>query len=493
MLALKQRYTVPEVPTTPPEPAIKFISRKNDDLKKYIDTHNYTINPKSKDECRERSIELDRAFSARSLKCVIDKKIQVGATSKDLNICYESLSSRTLTSNSKSLLLHKESRSDKLSTDVEERIHSYLQKMMHTSYLRQFVTRIDKELDIEDQIKESPDTFQMARKIIDDLRIDNIKRVGLDSYHFKLYKNTMRSVKSSLELLKDHLLSFPCNFSCDNVTFIPCDNYVSKEGYVFKLGHRGIGLYSETNEKSEQVSSTRFDQLFFVEKTVIIYRKFKNINSNVDSLISIPSWCEDCTDEEKEEKRKSYFPKIENSRTMRCKDLIGVFCLCVYHYSREEKWKQKLINRILTRECPCLSRFWHTTTSGAWMTSDIEGLVHSMGLKLTFTLDPDDILFSRSYASEFGAEKRKAVCELFDDILDDTNIFSRSLESMQIATIAEPGCVIGTQESCEEHQCAHCEKYNTFFVTQLQVRSADEPMNVWVKCKECFQITKLDD
>ena len=179
--------------------------------------------------------------------------------------------------------------------------------------------------------------------------------------------------------------------------------------------------------------------------------------------------------------------------------MIGLFTMCVKHYSREEDWKRDFVFRVLKRECPDLFHFWCTDQAGPWMADDISCVVVVRSLQSSNSdLDanfenPEISRFLCDYSYEYGVQKRIKVCSLFDSIVQDKNLAKREKPSMQLREIEEPSGVVCKQKSNHLYECSHCNSWNTVFVAQKQIRSSDEPMSVWIKCLDCMQQSKVDD
>lgn len=368
-----------------------------------------------------------------------------------------------------------------LAQNIENRVHAFFSKKMYLEKFRNILTRIDRSIPLSDQIRAcSAEIQEKARRIFQNTKEENRYRVGLNTAdtdsnedNWRNYKHFFTQTKGKIAALNDLLCSYPCN-----------------------------------THFSIKPNPLRFLSLSFIEKTVVVWQIFSRhfecmtksrfdplgiLPTSIDDLLSIPCFFQHMTKEEKKHFRTFHFNSLTDIYGMRIKDFVGVFTFCVRHYARDEEWKKDYIYTVLEEECPCLAQFWHTTEDGPWMRNlDLWGMLQSLGLKNNFILDDKSMSFVHKFSCILGMHKRNHIHIFFREILGDENIAIRDISQMELKELPEP--TDDLEETCsEQYQCAHCESYRTGFACQRQTRSCDEASTFWVKCKECFQLTKFSD
>lgn len=454
----------------PRETALLF--KKNPDMAGKIDIVDRPLVKKDKLEPRERSIELDREFYVGKIRDVIDSKNSLifGVPSDpDANhrlFVMGKILDNEIVTPGLHLAEWKESESSKLAKEIEERVYKHFLDKMYREHHKKFLHHVIGGSLVVDQIQRCNEHIQesVRRKNVE-LREDNLKTCGLEKPFFKSYKNAIIDISGSLRSI------------------------------VYRL--------QETVSVEHKV---HFDKLTFVEKTVVIFRVFRETftkkassEKNFDDQLTfsgcfeVPGLLGATNSDEKTALRKTHYPRVTSTHGMRFKEMIGVYTFCVRHYSREEKWKRDFVNFVLVRECPEMFP-WHTTELGPWMAGEIQELVHSLGYQINFRVDESYSSFLRAYSYEFTVQKRKALSSLFLDICHDEKLADRNVFTMRLKFVGEPPGQIRNQESTREHQCSHetCKSYNTVFVTQWQSRSQDEDTDIFVICKDCWQLTKVE-
>jgi len=419
---------------------------------------------------RERSIDLDRQFYVDKIFKIIYEKFEIeqnflnkGEVKFSLSDVMNKMRTHGKNLDCDSIQVRHETDAEKIAQNVESNIYRFYYDKMCSLHFRRLFHHIDSTISIFTQIRMCDGkTQEHARRIENELHSNNLRTIGLDKDIYNEYKYSITLVISSLKNMLQELKEFPCN--CDS-TSLPRTKY--------------------------------FHKLTFVEKTIIIFNIFKSKfsqkredNVSLSSIFDIPGWCENLSLSAKSKLRRDHFPLVTDTYGLQCKQMIGVYTSCVHHYSREEAWKSKFIDIVLQKECPELHH-WHTAVAGVYMTGETQQLLHSLGYLGNFKLDRSFFPFLQDYACQFGVEKRKALSALFYNIVEDRQVARRTYFDTQLKHVPEPPGKLRNQESTREHECGNCKSYNTIFLTEWQSRSADEPTDIFVKCKDCWHTTKV--
>ena len=427
--------------------------------------------PSEKKDKPDRTIDSDRKKFAQVIQSEIEKHQKlVGWRKKDASPVQMD-----------QIVPHRATDPRSIAENIENRVHAFFSNKMYSEKFRNILTKRDRSIPLSDQIKAcSLEIQKKAKRIFQNTKEENRYRVGLNTTdtglhedNWRNYKHFFTQAKGKLSSLNDLLCSYPCN---TNISIqpkplrFPCLTFVEKIVVIWQI----------FSKRFECTANSRYDPLGILPASIKEY-------------LSIPCFFPHATKEEKKVLRTFHFNQLADMYGMRIKDFVGVFTFCVRHYAREEKWKKEFVYTILEEECPCLAQFWHTTEDGPWMRNlDLWGILQSLGLNFNFILDTDSMAFVHRYSCMFGMHKRNRIHEFFREILEDENIAIREASEMELKEISEP--TDDLEEMCsEQYQCEHCESYRTKFLFESQTRSCDEGSTFWVKCKECFQLTKFSD
>ena len=498
----------------------------------------------------EWSIEQKRDFFRKKIQCAIQNSTFERFLEHNQTV--------TCSENNSNLMLFSESTNYGVSCKLESKVYSILENRMLACYLKPLLVRLDRSILVTEQISGCDAATQAsARDIRHNLQEEFGATAGLSSVLFAEYKTCMSKLSSTYQNLSVELHTYPCNVPHPSTKynfrdfFTPikrntkdeCANVSTKlKNHVLRAGEKGVGWYRVgTLDPSDVLYSPRFNDLTFVEKTVVLWRifvrrfrkdvvkfsqracRFHSILSNklISSFLTFQDTCAlkkamwsrcckmadillfKCLEvkglsgdvEADSSLRANHFPKIVNLFNARFKEMIGIFTLCVKHYSQEDEWKRSYVLRTLAENCKHLSLFWTTSISGSYMAGDINSLLSSFRQPdKNFTISDLDHHFLKTFNYELGREKKDAIYNLLHDIENDADLVARCkcLEKMSMFVLPEPkGCTSYLQVSSQEHQCESCKSWKTFFVTQLQICAADEPMTVFLRCADCRQIFKI--
>lgn len=357
--------------------------------------------------------------------------------------------------------------------DIESRVFSEVYEHFRAQKFSKFLVRVDKTQRIDDQIaKCSPKIRTAAAQLDDELKDTLFKKQfgGLDGKHYRFYKHSMRDITKSFEKLIDEIEN-PSVYT----------DGVSEEG------------------------PSNFSQLTFLEKTVYTWHcfveKFDRFqvwemfseqfrSFSLRDLVRVPGFRHDMTELEKHEARSNFFHLLQEPYGMQLKEMIGIFCACVKHYSKEDSWKKLFVRRILQKEMPDLYSFWYTWADGPWSETDLMDLVFSLDFNLNSKIKDSMLDFVRRHSHELKIEKKKALDELFSDLLHDDTIVEKNAYDMRLKCIKEPVGRISLKASTGI-DCSKCGGDTCKWGSGFQSRCGDEPMDEFLLCKKCGFFEKI--
>ena len=379
----------------------------------------------------------------------------------------------------------KETASSLCAEDIESRVFSAVYEHLRVQKFSRFLVRVDRTQRIDDQIaKCSPHIRTEAERLDTELKETLFQKqfLGLDKEHFTVYKHCMRDTTKALEKLVDELAK----------------PSVYREGV-------------------SQDGPTNFSELTFLEKTVYTWHcfveKFERLHNdfwnwghltlpsvhgncvrfNVKTLsdfLRVPDFSHDMTGTEKNETRSKFYHLLEEPYGMELKEMIGMFCTCVRHYSNEDNWKKIHMRKVLQNKTPLLYKYWFTYAKGPWAETDIQHLIYSLDFKFSSKIRDDLCDFVRNQSHDLRIEKKKALNELFSQIIHDEMIVEKNSYNMRLKYVKEPVGRISIK-ACTGIDCSRCGRDTVKWGSGFQSRCGDEPMDEFLLCKSCGHFEKI--
>ena len=482
-------------------------------------------------EVIDRKNRLDFSDFEESDWCKFSRTMSLPGAKRDGQYVYppeftDEVSGKTVYLQQSAMAEFKESTSWVCARDIEYRVFSEIYEIFRVKMFSKFLVRVDRTQAIDDQIAKCSMKIRTdAAQLDHELKVEFEHLLGLDKEHYRMYKHTMRDITKSLNDLVDQMANphvfvdgvskeGPSNFS--QLTFLEKTVY-TWHSFVEEFERlrdvdtrRRIEAWSweflydqELESEFQSMHCVCFNVSNFTEFETwsweFLYEMQLETDSpqslcfnkrNLTSFVRVPELSHVMTEAEKHEARSKFFHLLEEPFSMRLKEMIGLFCACVKHYSQEESWKKLFVRRILQKEIPELYSFWYTCASGPWSETDMLELIYSLDFKFNSKIKDSLRVFVRTHSHELKIEKKKALNELFSHLLHDKLLLEKNPYQMKLKVVKEPGGRI-VLKSSTGIDCSKCGGDTCKWGSGFQSRSGDEPMDEFLLCKSCGFFEKI--
>lgn len=401
---------------------------------------------------------------------------------------------------------------------IEENIYTSCKIKTHIDIYKKYVRFRDSNSSVRECVKKLDSrSLEAIAKEIYEVEEENKNCLYLDQESSDLYREAVRKVIVALNLMSKELSTYPCNVPPDDLVydfnsfFTPVSKYTEKNGYHFRCGEKGRGLYKiNISSGSYGEDSTSFVSLSFVEKTIVVIntfeREFMQKNNKNRKLLHKYFAIRGLSRVQTPECvkiRDNYFENLDEKKDALLKGIIRVFTACFRHYQREDSWKRQYIFQTLSHFFPYIAKYWSFVHRGGHEGGNFHDLFvafsrseFSESIKVggDFLICFDDLELLKVYSYNLGKRKKEYIETFAVQIFSECDIVDKNSSEMRMWMVDEPAGLECAQVFFSEHKCKNinCGSQKVFLVSEMQALDIDGPMITYFRCSVCGKIFTIE-